>query len=256
MIITLNSCKYEKPAFRYSNYNNTPVENIVKAIKKEEISTIKREVKKGVNINFKDKKYDLPLLSLAIVKDKKKSFLELLKLNANPNVKDKDCEPPLVLAIRYNQDCNLFYIKNLLKYGANVTPELFKRCNYYTHDPIIETILHYNDENKIKCGMSILNLLIKKTNNTKLLLAYNTSKDYKANVVFNCLSIKNLYALKYLIVDSGYSFPDKIFIDGTVLLNHHGYYTLDYILNNRHFVFENSEKREQTKNEILNFLKK
>jgi ankyrin repeat protein len=210
------SCEYQNPAFRFSNFYESPAENIAKAIDKNDTEGIRTEIlEKKVNINFKDEKYEMSLLSLAIVNNKRKSFDELLKLGANPNIENTYCGNPLNSAITYNKNCDLYYIKRLLNYGADITPRLFEKCNFFSHDPIIETIHNYSDEEKVECGLSILKVLTSKLDNPDLLFMYNNAKNYQANIVYNCLSTqKNISALKYLIVDLKYKFPKKIFIDG------------------------------------------
>jgi ankyrin repeat protein len=252
------SCKYDKPPFRYSNFYNTPVENVAKAIKNDDAKSISREIlNRNVNINFLDAKYEVSLLALAIYNHKKVAFEELLDLGANPNISNSYCVSPLITAIRYNNNCDLYFIEKLLENNANITPRFWKKCNY-AFDPIQEVLLQYNDENKIKCGLKILKLLTTQLDNPNLLFLYNNSEDYHENIVYNCLnSNKNLMALKFLIVDLKYKVPEKIYIDGTVLLNNNGYKSLEEILNSREFTFNESNKfRENAKNEILTYLKK
>ena len=255
-IFLLISCKYVKPAFRFSNFYGTPAENIAKAIDRNDIKVIRDEVlDKHVNVDFKDKKYEVSLLVLAIANDRKEAFDELLKLGANPNIENSYCVSPLVSAIRNNHNCNLYYVRRLLVYGANIQPELFKKCNRFTQDPINETILHYSDENKIKCGSEILNILTTRLDDPDLLYQYNNPEEFDQNIVYNCLStIRNLSALKYLIVDLKYKVPKEIFIDGTVILNSYGYKSLKEILENDEFVFKDSEYTEKAKKEILAYL--
>ena len=135
-------------------------------------------------------------------------------------------------------------------------PRLSNMCTQ-AYDPIQETIMHYNDENKIKCGLEIIKLLTNKLDNPDLLFMYNDPENYHENIIYNCLnSSRNLSVLKYLIVDLKYKVPEQIFIDGTVLLNFKGYKSLEEILNNRSFtISEYNKYKEKAKNEILDYLK-
>lgn len=253
------SCNYEKPPFRFSNFDKSPAENTAKAIKKNDREAIREEIlNKQVNIDFQDEKYEVSLLVLALVNNKKEAFNELLSLGANPNIDNSYCVSPLISAIRYNRNCDLYFVERLLDNCADITPMLFNKCNNFTHDPITETILHYNDENKIKCGLQILKLLTTKLNYTDLLFLYNNPEDYHENIVYNCLNTnKNLSVLKYLIVDLKYKVPENIYIDGTVLLNYQGYKSLEEILKSREFSFNESNRfRQKAKEEILNYLEK
>lgn len=256
--ILIVSCEYEKPAYKFSNYYGTVAENMAKAIEDENIEIIKDEIiKEKVSIDFKDKKYEVSLLTLAIVNHKKKAFEELLELGANPNINNSYCVSPLISAIRNNKNCNLYYVERLLESGASITPRFFDKCNYFSYDPISETIQHYSDEEEVDCGLKILKLLTSKFNNPNLLFMYNNSQNYEANVVYLCLSThKNISALKYLIVDLGYKVPEKIFIDGTVLLNQKGFKSLQDILQDDQFIFSHSKLRDRAKKDILSYLNK
>ena len=255
-ILFLCSCEYGNPAFRFSNFYDTQAETITKAIKKNDTKKIREEViKKQANVDFIDEKYEVSLLALTIAKNRKKSFETLLELGANPNINNSYCVSPLITAIRYNNNCDLFFVKKLLEYDAEILPDFFKKCNSFTHGPIPETILHYNDEGKIKCGLEIIKILATKLDNPNLLYEYNNPEEYHENIIYNCISTnKNLSALKFLIVDLKYKVPEEIFINGTVLLNYDGYKPLTEILQSREFRFENSPYREKAKKEILTYL--
>ncbi len=65
-------------------------------------------------------------------------------------------------------------------------------------------------------------------------------------------TLKNINALKYLIVDLKYKAPKEIFIDGTVLYNHdEGYVSLKEILTSKYFYGNKSENDSKLINEIL-----
>lgn len=251
------SCEHSNPAFRFSNFYDTPAENIAKAIKRNDVEAISNEVlNKRVSVDFEDNKYEVSLLELALTNNKKEAFEELLKLGANPNIDNSSCVSPLVSAIRYNHNCDLYFVERLLDNNANIMPRLSNMCTQ-AYDPIQETIMHYNDENKIKCGLEIIKLLTNKLDNPDLLFMYNDPENYHENIIYNCLnSSRNLSVLKYLIVDLKYKVPEQIFIDGTVLLNFKGYKSLEEILNNRSFtISEYNKYKEKAKNEILDYLK-
>lgn len=253
----LSSCENSNPAFRFSNFIGTEAETISKAIEDEDIKTIQNEVKhKKVNVNFEDKKYEVSLLELAVTNSKKEAFEELLKLGADPNIENFQCESVLISAIRYNDNCDLYFVKRLLDNGAEINPRFFEKCNYFSNEPICETIKWYNDDSDIKCGYKILKLLTSKLNDANILSQYNNSKDYQQNIVYNCLSTgQNIWALKYLIVDLKYEASKDIYIDGTVLYGFEGsgYKNLVDILNSKEFVFEDLQ-REKAKKDILNYL--
>jgi ankyrin repeat protein len=91
--------------------------------------------------------------------NKKEAFEELLKLAADPNIENSSCVSPLVSVIRNNDNCDLYFVKRLLDNGAKINPKLFEKCNQFSHDPICETIVCYNDVDTYGCGFKILKLL-------------------------------------------------------------------------------------------------
>jgi len=258
IITTLFSCEYQFRGFRFSNFNNTPVEKLAKAVKNENIKKIRNEVlNKKVDINYKDDKYEQPLLSLAILNNKKKSFIELLKLGADPNLYDSECDSPIILAIKYNSNCDLFFIENLIKYKADLTPGFYKKCSFvYSFDPLIETISNFEDENNEQCLFDILQLISNNIENLDL-NEFNDAENFKHNIVYYCLAFKNISALKYLVVDLKYKVPDSIFVDGLVLMEYYpGYKNLKEILSNKDFIFEYSNYREKARIDLLKYLVK
>lgn len=259
-ILLLTSCEHQKPAFRFSNFNDTPAEKVVQAIKQNDTATIREEIQtKKVDVDFRDKKYEISLLALALANDKKNAFDMLLELGANPNIENSYCGIPLNSAIRYHASCDLYFIEKLVESGALIMPRLFERCNYYDYDPIIETVLYHYQEDRVACGLEILKLLTSKLDTPNLLSLYNDEKDYHANIIYRCLTVhKNIPALKYLIVDLGYKVPEKIYIDGAVLQTRKGYYTtLRTVLEDEEFYgFERFPYIKKAKQEILAYLDK
>jgi len=255
IFLIFSSCENRIKGFRFSNFNDTQAEILAKAVKGNDIRKIREEIlDKKIDVNFIDKKYGWHLLSLAIANNKKKSFKQLLELGADPNLYGSNCESPLILAINMNLD--LYFLKTLLVYNANVTPHFFlNKCDFFAYDPILETILNFNDKNSYKYGLKVLRLLTKKVENLNL-NEFNNSKNYEHNIICFCLKTRNISALKYLIVDLKLKIPEKIFIDGTVLLNSYGYMSLKEILQNKTFIFEHSPYREKAKQEILAYLNK
>lgn len=75
------------PGYKFSNFDNTPLSKLGKAVEREDTISIKKIVTKGkVNINYLDPNYHQPLLTLAIWNGKMDSMEMLLKLGADPNV--------------------------------------------------------------------------------------------------------------------------------------------------------------------------
>jgi hypothetical protein len=119
ILLLIYSCQdFRPPSHNFSNFYDTPAERIVKAIEKNDVEVIRHEANKNEKIlNFRDPKYNISLLSIAILNNKKKAFEELLKLGADPNIVDgRVCDTPLGTAIKFEPpNCNLFFINKLIE---------------------------------------------------------------------------------------------------------------------------------------------
>ncbi|WP_196885851.1 hypothetical protein [Aureivirga sp. CE67] len=255
LIMILVSCKNRNPAFSFSQFDNTPVEALSKAVEKNNLNDIREEVIiNKSDIDYLSPKYGTSLLLTAMVHNKKEAFSELLKLGANPNLYDnKDCITPLLLALKINKRCDLFYIKELLKYDIKFNLGLHKKCNF-EYDPILTLILEYNLDYREKCSYEILKLFDTKLDGIDL-KKFNNKKEYEQNIIYFCLRVRNMSALKFLIIDLNCQVPEKIFIDSFILRDNSGFYSLEDILKRDIFNFEPSGKRQQMRLEILNYLK-
>jgi hypothetical protein len=254
----ISSCEHQIPAYRFSNFESSEISNLALAVKNNDIKAIRYEVlDEKAKINLTDGKYYKSLLALAIANDKKEAFKELLKLGANPNYYSvNNCFSPMITAIRLNENCDLFFIKELLKYDVNLNPGFFKICNIGHYDPLLDTIMFFNGNEQ--CCIDILDLLITKLGEIDL-NDYNDDENYMQNIVYFCLSTRNLNALKYLIIDLQYKVPSKIFINGTVLSGLYDVeaYSLKEILSNKNFTFNKDLKYiEKQRKEILDYLNK
>lgn len=255
----LISCEHSNPAFRASNFDATEAEKIVKAIMDDDVKGIQEEAKKTKWIvNFADQRYETSLLSLALNNDKKEAFEALLDLGAEVNPYNSHCVSPLMSAIRHNSGCNLYYVRRLLEEGADPLPEFFKSCgSIFNADPLVETIMFYNEGHKYPCGIEILNLLTNAINDPKLLFLYNNKNEHNANLIYECIRTRNSPLLKHLVVDLKYQVPDSIYIDEVIIRDFQGYKPLVEFLKNENFDPNKvDEYREKAKNEIISFLEK
>ncbi len=237
--LIFSSCEHRLPAYRFSNFKNTEIYELAKAVNNNDLEAIRNEVvEKKVKINLTDNKYDKTLLELAIANNKKLAFKELLRFGANPNYySQENCFSPLITAIRLNKNCDLFFIKELLKYDVNLKPGFFKICNAGHYDPVLEVIMFFNDYDSEECCIDILSLLTTKIGKIDL-KEKNDPENYMENIIYFCLSTRNLRALEYFIIDLKGEIPDKIFINGTVLSNVRDVeeYSLKEILDSQYFI--------------------
>lgn len=105
----------------YRLFQNTPAWNLAKAVWDNNPKKVDEEVKKNPKIiNYQDPLYGKTLLHLSIYNGQFKSFQELLKLGANPNIHDSlHCTSPIIQACQ-DFDNKIKYVEELIKHGANV----------------------------------------------------------------------------------------------------------------------------------------
>jgi len=253
VLIQFFSCKYRNPVYSFTNFDNTNAERIAYAIKSENIKVIKKEALRGVDINSQDSIYNISLLDLSIANKKKDAFLMLLKLGANLNIRKNQCTGPIQTSIQTIENCNLFYLEELLKKGAQIDYNFSEKCKF-ENSPILSVILYFNDVSRQECCKKILKLLVQHSDKINL-NEYNNIDEYYQNIIFNCLITKNIFALKYLIVDLSLKPPSKIFVDSSINNLDHGYYTLDSILHSKYFTeLYSSKEIEKNRNELLEYL--
>ena len=105
----------------YRLFQDTPAWELAKAVWDNDISKIDREVKKNPQLlNYQESLYGLSLLHTSSYRGQFKSFKELLRLGANPNIYDSvDCRSPIIQCC-LDFDDKTKYVAELIKYGANV----------------------------------------------------------------------------------------------------------------------------------------
>ena len=260
-LLLLRCQEYRPQSHEFSNFYGTPAEEIVKAIENNDLEVIKEEVDKNKEIlNFRDPKYNLSLLSVAILNHKKKAFEELLKLGADPNIMDGSCGNPFDAAIVYPpSNCDLFFINKLVEYGADPTLRHREKgvegCNSISNNnAIIDVIKSQRDD--MKCGTKMLRALTAKISCPDL-NENNNSKDFYQNIIFNCLFVANLKALKFFLMDLACDIPDEIFITNGVIDGiDQGYFSLIEILEDKSYPVINLHHNEEIRQELITFLRK
>lgn len=235
VLIFFTSCaaNVEQEKYNFENFRETPLWALAQAVKANQAKDIKRILKsKKLNIDFKDSKYEQTLLALSIQNKKSEAFIELLKAGANPNVflgKLKD-ETPLIDAINTTIGCDLFYVDNLLKYGANPNLEIKNpRPSHYFADsfPLISSI------NVDKNCLDLVKLLVDNGANINSCYKQGYVKSCDG-VIDECLISHNMKALKYFVIEKQIKIPDTL---STVARNENGQrvYRLKEILRTKDF---------------------
>lgn len=101
LLLFLGSCLPEGSYYMYNVglYKNTPVWQLAKAVKEEDIDAIKRICKEDTSLlNFREPKFEATLLYWAVYNEKDLSAKVLLELGADPNAQTFDGETPMMRA--------------------------------------------------------------------------------------------------------------------------------------------------------------
>ena len=134
--LLLNSCERNLPGFDFDSFNETPVEKLAQAVKRENLEQIENLVTVGkVQIDYLDPEFGHSLLMLAVANDLPNSTDKLLELGANPNLRSKlfaeeDSSyivTPMFIACDHilNQNyCDTDLLESLIKYGGNVNDQI------------------------------------------------------------------------------------------------------------------------------------
>lgn len=251
LFLTLNSCSAnELPGFRFDNFKETEAYDLAMAVRNENTIEISRIINKNNKLlEFKDPYYNMTLLSLSIVNEKKDSFIKLLELGANPNIIsgfDNDCTP-FTNAIEYNKDCELFFVENLLKFKADVNKVINYSSNGFDkmNSPLFLAIDAYNNKANFCSKMIYL------FDNYNL----NLSNYSNEEIIFNCLFSKNMIALRFFVVEKKIEIPILIDTSGLSIENPKKSSLIE-ILNLNEYKFDFYRENEIAKNDILIYLLK
>ena len=125
----LNSCGFnlESDCYNFDNFKGTSLWELAQAVREDNATEVKELIKnKGVIIDFKDPKYNQTLLALAIQNKKRNAFMALLDAGANSNelVGNLKNATPFIYGIQSSRNCDLFYVKRMLRHGANPNFEI------------------------------------------------------------------------------------------------------------------------------------
>ena len=267
--LSLSSCAFESemPGYRFSNFENTKAWDLAKAVKDNSAERVKKILNsKKVNVDFKDPQFHETLLSLAVVNQKNNAIIELLKAGADPNelVGEQD-ETPFINAIRFNENCDLFYVQTLLKYGANPNLEIHnpKMGYHFTNSFPLLVAINNLDNNGNSC-LNLVKLLVNKGANMNSCYAQDYAEICEG-VITESLTANNFEALKYFVIEKNIKIPDTVFIYGGIDKSTQKVYGLSEALKSEHFISEDFEdelgshkftKERKIRDEILNYLDK
>lgn len=142
LFILLNSCNFSKsqppPLFNVNTFPGSYREVAIYVDKDDTLGIIKTIKDNGLNVNFKDPKYNISLLKWAIANQKYYSCKTLLDLGANPNQADStDFVPPITDAAAITETSS--YLQLMLKHGGEpniITKKNKGEVQYTTTSPL------------------------------------------------------------------------------------------------------------------------
>jgi hypothetical protein len=267
---TINSCalNFEQKAYNFDNFRETPLWELAQAVRADNANDVKRIVKdKKLKIDLKDPTFNQTLLVLAIENHKKNAFVELLNAGANPNelVGNPQDSTPFINGIWNVDDCDLYYIENMLKHGANPNLEIQnpKPDYYFANSFPLLVAIGQNDNNANDC-LNLIKLLV--NNGADINCCYKEpGSDICRGVLAKALLSRSMETLKYFVIEKKINIPDTVEILGEIEKSTQQAYGLKEILNTEEYQFEDFEsdghkydrsKERRIKNEILDYLQK
>lgn len=213
---TLVRCQEDNPnlEYRFDNFKNTPLSELAEAVKKNDTFLIRAIIEnKKVDVNYNEPNFGLSLLVLSIANDKAEAFKSLIRYGANVNaVCGIDFKTtPLLTAILFSDNCNTFYVEDLLKNGSNVNyvlnEGLFSEDKYDQETPLFESVSKLSDKGFF-CD-KISQILIENGANLDQKIYINPFKE-KKSIIDICLIHKNLFLLYYLFKEDLVEVPKEI----------------------------------------------
>lgn len=122
-LFILSSCLFNEPVngLDIRIFNNTPVEELAQAVKKEDLATIKDLITiQNLPIDYQYSKYGNTVLMYAVIHSKKKSIRVLLELGADPNLRGKQDESAFLMSCGEYGQCDIAVTRLMLNYGADI----------------------------------------------------------------------------------------------------------------------------------------
>lgn len=244
------------PGYRFSNFYDTDYKELAIAVKNNDVKEIENLITKNkLDVNFQENKFNMSLLCLAIVNNKKESFVSLLQLGADPNQicgTDKN-ETPLSISISFSDNCESFFLEKLLEYKADINKsmEYHKNGIKKINSPLF-LLAFKTDDNGDHC-QRFLDIFIKYNANFNFTF-YDKTIDLDTNIIYYCLLYKNIIFLERLIISDLVKIPKVIDVSG--FGKDKKEYTLIEVLKSDDFLFEDYPKERQAVLNILNYLEK
>jgi ankyrin repeat protein len=250
MVLLFISCNRETKVDKqkllgndYRLFQNTPAWLLAKAVEDNDVEKIKEEViSNKVNINYQESRFGNSLLMLAITNSQYKTTEELLKLGADPNLKDFYRGSNSVIDATDNEDPK--YLILVLKYGGNANS--LETAPGKDEDRSRSTPLNYAISNVDAHSFNKVKLLIDAGADINY---FNDGPEVYTNLpLADALIHNNMEALLFLL-EKGADYNKIMY----TMADGHKVFILEGL---RKSLIELNSKQYKYKMEAINFLKK
>lgn len=207
------SCSNNLPGFDFKTFENTPVSELAKAVKNEDIEKIEKIINENKSyVDYTESAYGHSLLMLAVANNLDSSVEKLLKMGANPNLKSKPSNEseeiltPMFIACNkiYNKsNCDTNILDLLINNGGKIDDEInvsYVGANYKSIEtPLMEA-----------CKHDCLPVVKKLVENGADINKY----DYKEGhgPISNAIIHNQMNILKYLVIDKHIKIPEFCYV--------------------------------------------
>ena len=193
------------PGYRFSNFDDSPAYSLAKAVNEENINTITEIISSNPElINVKESKFGMTLLCLSIANNKREAFKTLLlngaKVNEICGMNNKTT--PLITAIEFLNDCDAFFVNELLKNNCDVN---LKVISTNEKGSVSEDLPLFTN---LSC-LEVSKLLIEKGADLNSTIKFSPYKK-PFSLIDICLMYKELDFLYYLFNVKNIEIPKEI----------------------------------------------
>lgn len=254
------SCQTESsmPVYRFSNFKDTPVWELAKAIQDNDIKEVKRICRSSkFDLNFEDPIYKMTLLSLTIANDKKEAFEILINSNIDVNfVFGIDKSTNLIIeAVSFSENCDTFFIDKLIEKKCSLVKVSVKskKGNYEENSPLFESVINVND-----IGGFCVEVSKKLINNGADINEeyFDSTINRNVSIIEECLIQNNLSLLEFLIIEKRISIPKIALIENESSDLGQNEFSLSEALISNQVDYEDSPELIKAQKNILDYLKK
>lgn len=264
----LSSCGFnlEQTAYNFDNFKNTPLWELAQAVRADDGDKVQEIVKKNkLDIDLRDSEYNQTLLALSIANNKRSAFLALLKAGANSNklIGEQDSSTSFIYAIWMVDNCDVFFVEDMLKHGANPNLQIKNpRPGYYFQNSYPLLVAIGRNDNHAEDCVNLIRLLV--DNGADITICFKQSFSTLCDgVITESLSTNSMETLKYFVIEKKITIPDTVIIYGEVNESTKQAFGLKEVLKSKDFEYKDFEdelgkvdrsKMRKTRDEIIDYL--